>query len=94
MDLADELQRIYDAKINLRISWLVDGGLTVLIGDDDKGYIAEETVPSLADLLPWVQEAIAHFYPESTYAKFLDPEIHERAANRTFTKPRRRSFLG
>jgi hypothetical protein len=31
--LEDELQRIYDSEINVRISWLWDGGIDVRLGD-------------------------------------------------------------
>jgi DNA-directed RNA polymerase subunit RPC12/RpoP len=34
------------------------------------------------------QEAIAHFYPTSTYATALDAGIRERAARRIFSPPR------
>lgn len=87
MDLAAELQKIYDSEINLRIGWLWDGGIEVRIGDDANGFIAAETVASATEILPWLQEAIAHFYPASTYAASLDPEIRERATRRLFTPP-------
>ena len=41
----------------------------------------------MADILGWLQEAIAHFYPDSTYARGLEPELKERAARRIFTPP-------
>jgi hypothetical protein len=47
--LALELQRIYDSEINIRISWLWDGGIDVRLGDDMNGYLAEESVSSR----PW-----------------------------------------
>src|ERR1044071_2618496 len=69
--------------------WLVLGRRRgCLAGDDVNGYLAQETVASLAEVLPWVQEAIAHFYPNSTYAQALDPAISERAAKRLFQPPR------
>jgi hypothetical protein len=40
--LEDELQRIYDSEINVRISWLWDGGIDVRLGDEMNGYLAEE----------------------------------------------------
>jgi hypothetical protein len=52
------------------------------------GYLAEESVGSIADILPWLQEAIAHFYPTSTYASALDADIRDRAARRIFSPPR------
>jgi hypothetical protein len=50
--------------------------------------VAEETVPAVAEIVPWLQEAIAHFYPTSTYAASLSPEVRERAAARQFLPPR------
>ena len=47
MDLAAELQKIYDSEINLRISWLWDGGIDVRLGDEMNGYLAEENVRSV-----------------------------------------------
>ena len=87
MDLG-EFQKIYDSEINVRISWLWDGGIDVWLGDDVTGYLAQETVASISDVVPWLQEASAHFYPNSTYAKSLDPEVKERVANRLFRPPK------
>lgn len=88
MDLASELQAIYDSEINLEIGWLWDGGIEVRLGDRMGGFLAEETLRSTAEIVPWLQEAIAHFYPESTYAKGLDTELRSRAALRLFFPPR------
>lgn len=85
--LEQELQRIYDSEINIRIGWFWDCGIQVRLGDEVNGYLAEEYVSSMADILPWLQEAIAHFYPDSSYAKSLSPEIRERAARRLFRPP-------
>ena len=85
--LEHELQRIYDSEINVPISWLWDGGIDVRLGDEINGYPAEENFLSMADIVPWLQEAIAPFYPDSTYAKSLDPQIRERAVRRPFRPP-------
>ena len=85
--LAQELQRIYDSEINVRIGWLWDGGIDVRLGDEVNGFLAEENVPSITEIVPWLQEAIAHFYPDSTDAKSLDPQIRERGARRLFRPP-------
>jgi hypothetical protein len=50
MDLAAELQRIYDSEINIRISWLWDGGIEVRLGDEMNGFLAEETVKSASEI--------------------------------------------
>jgi len=82
VDVAAELQKIYDSEINVHISWFWDCGIDVRLGDDVNGFLAEESVASVAEILPWLQEAIAHFYPTSTYAASLDAEIRTRAATR------------
>jgi hypothetical protein len=76
-DLAVELQKIYDSEINVRIGWLWDGGIETRLGDDMNGYLAEETVRTVAEIVPWLQEAIAHFSPESSYARGLGPELRD-----------------
>jgi hypothetical protein len=87
-DLAVELQRIYDSEINIQIGWFWDGGVEVRLGDEMNGYVAVETLGSVSETLSWLQEAIAHFYPDSTYASSLDSEIGERAKTRLFEPPR------
>jgi hypothetical protein len=64
-----------------------DCGLDVWLGDEVNGYVAEETVAA-SEIASWLQEAIAHFYPTSTYAASLSPEVRERAAVRRFLPPR------
>jgi hypothetical protein len=70
-DVGAELQAIYDSEINVTLGWMWDGGVRVRLGDEIGGFIAEETVDKVADAVPWFQEAIAHFYLTSTYARSL-----------------------
>jgi hypothetical protein len=79
---------IYDSEINIEIGWFWDGGIDVRLGDKMNGYLAEENVSSVAEVLPWLQEAIAHFFPSSEYAQSLDAEVRERATRRIFSPPR------
>jgi predicted RNA-binding Zn-ribbon protein involved in translation (DUF1610 family) len=88
MDLASELQKIYDSELNVEIGWLWDGNIDVRLGDKMNGFEAEENVGAVEDILPWLQEAIAHFYPQSTYGVSLSPEVHQRAVARIFLPPR------
>jgi hypothetical protein len=88
VDLADELQKIYDSEINVRIGWFWGCGIEVRLGDEMNGFVAAETVPSVSDIISWLQEAIAHFYPESTYAASLEPDLRVRAAIRLFLPPK------
>jgi hypothetical protein len=62
-----------NSEINVEISWLWDDGIEVRLGDRMNGYLAETNVRSVADILGWLQEAIAHFYPNSAYTRGLDP---------------------
>ena len=57
MDLAAELQKIYDSEINLRISWLWDGGIDVQLSDEMNGYLAEENVRSVNEIIPCLQQS-------------------------------------
>lgn len=86
-DLTTELQKIYDSEINIRIGWFWDGGIDVALGDEVGGFVAAENVPSVADIVPWLQEAIAHFYPTSTYPNSLSDDLRPRAKNRLFLRP-------
>jgi len=86
-NLAVELQKIYDSEINVEISWFWDAGIDIRLGDKMNGYLAEDSVRSMAEVVPWLQEAIAHFYPESAYARSLSPEIRDRASRQVFRPP-------
>ena len=89
MDLTQELQKIYDSEINVEIGWMWDGGIDIRLGDRMNGFLAEETVKPVGNIIPWLQEAIAHFHPKSTYAASLDAEITVRAARLLFSVPRK-----
>ena len=77
MDLAIELQKIYDSEINIEIGCSWDGGIEARLVDKMSGYLAEETLTSTAEIIPWFQEAIAHFFPTSAYASTLDAEVRK-----------------
>ena len=74
----------YTGEINVRIGWFWDSGIEVRLGDEMNGYLAEENLRTVDEIVPWLQDAIAHFYPNSTYAASLDPELRSRAAIRLF----------
>jgi hypothetical protein len=66
-NLEAELQQIYDSEINIEISWIGDGPIAVKLGNEFYGFGAEETVPEVSEVLPWLQRAIHEHYPESKY---------------------------
>jgi hypothetical protein len=57
------------------------------LGDEANGFVADETFANTAGILPWLQQAIAHFYPDSSYARTLDPEVRQLSAQRLFRPP-------
>ena len=61
--LQEELQKMYDSEIHVAIGWLWDGSIDVSIGND----AITGNVKTVAEVLPWLQAAIAEHYPESKY---------------------------
>ena len=61
--LETELQKMYDSEIHVDIGWLWDGGIDVSIGNDE----VTGNVRTVAEILPWLQTAIAKPYPDSQY---------------------------
>lgn len=51
------------------------------------GDAPETNVPLVAGILPWLEEASAHFYPDSTYARDLPMEIRDRGRCQTLSRP-------
>jgi hypothetical protein len=84
---APSFRKSTTAKSTYGFSWLWDGGIDVRLGDEMNGYLAEENVRTADEILPWLQEAIAHFFPDSTYAASLDPDLRSRAAHQLFRPP-------
>ena len=61
--LEQELQKIYDSEIHLDIGWLWDGGIDISIGNNE----VTGNVRTVAEVLPWLQDAIAKHFPTSKY---------------------------
>jgi hypothetical protein len=61
--LEEELQKMYDSEIHVSIGWVWDGGIDMSIGlDEITGHVA-----TVAEVLPWLQAAIAKQFSESKY---------------------------
>ena len=65
--LEQELQKIYNSGINVTIWWMCDAGIEVALGNEYAGYDEEGTVQTVAEVVPWLQDAIARHYPDSRY---------------------------
>lgn len=70
---ADELQRLYDSKINFAIETRWDRGFTVRIGDRVNGYVTETTVKTVEDAVTWLRHEARDLFPDSDYVKNLPP---------------------
>jgi hypothetical protein len=55
---------------------------------DTPGFLAEETFSNAARILAWLQRTIAHFYPNSSYTRTLDPDVRQLGTQRLFQPPR------
>jgi hypothetical protein len=64
--LDQELQKIYDSEINVTLR-TGDKDLFVALGNDFTGFSAEGSLASVADVIPWFQNAIHEHYPFSKY---------------------------
>jgi hypothetical protein len=62
--LETELQKIYDSEIHVDIGWRWESGIDVSIGHGDAVI---GNVKTVAEILPWLQEAIAKRFPDSRY---------------------------
>jgi len=58
LDMAVELQKNYDSEINISLNWMWDGSVRVRLGDEIGGYIAEEMVEKVVDVLIWRRNQI------------------------------------
>ena len=85
--LEQELQRIYDSEINVRISWLWDSGIDVRLGDEVNGFLAEENVKSLAEVVLWFRKRLPSSIRNFAYARSLGRDVIERAKRRVFQPP-------
>lgn len=68
MDVFVELQKIYDSEINFSISTFWDDGITVKLGDEMNGFIAETTKDTFVEAIAWLIQQVVEKYPKSVYA--------------------------
>lgn len=50
----DKLQRIYDAEMNISLSWFFDGGIDVSVGDEFNGIRLMANLPTVSDAIDWL----------------------------------------
>ena len=68
-DLEEILSALYESEINASISWLWDGGIDVMLGDELSGYKAEGKVSTFAEATAWLRDQACQHYPDSVFAR-------------------------
>lgn len=70
--MEEELKRLYDSEINVRIDCFWDGGWRVMLGDESNGYKKPDWDScELDEIVPAIRELACKHYPNSDYVKDL-----------------------
>jgi hypothetical protein len=67
--LEEILSALYESEINASISWLWDGGIDVMLGDELNGCKAERKVSTFAEVTTWLRDQACMHYPDSGFAQ-------------------------
>ena len=68
MELGVIIQRLYESEINCEVTTFWDAGLTVKLGDNANGFVAETEVRTSEEAARWLDDAACRHFPESVYA--------------------------
>ena len=68
-DLEEILSALYESEINASISWLWDGGIDVMLGDELSGYKGDGKVSAFAEATAWLRDQACQHYPDSGFAR-------------------------
>ena len=75
MELGKVIDALYDSEINCSVSTFWDGGFTVKLGDEMKGFLAERDCKTSHEAAEYLDQAAREHYPESTYALGKDASM-------------------
>lgn len=68
IDVAKEIDDLYNSELNFRFSAFWDGGIEWALGDDVNGFDADGVERTMTAAVLAVRKAALRFYPDSTYA--------------------------
>jgi len=72
--MEEELKKLYDSEINIRIECFWDGGWRVMLGDETNGYKNPDFhYCELDEIVPAIRELAKKYYPDSKYVRNLNP---------------------
>jgi hypothetical protein len=76
MDLGVVIDALYDSEINCSVSTFWDAGITVGLGDEMNGFVAEKECRTALEGAEFLDRVAREHYPESAYV--LGKEEWER----------------
>jgi hypothetical protein len=68
MELGAIIEALYDSEINCSISTFWDAGITVQLGDEMNGFVAEIECKTTGEAAEFLDRAARQHFPESAYA--------------------------
>jgi hypothetical protein len=68
MELGAVMDSLYESEINCSVSTFWDGGITVRLGDETNGFVAEADCKTSAEAAQFLDTAARHHFPNSSYA--------------------------
>jgi len=69
INVEEILDDLYASEINVKISWLWDGGIDMKLGDPLNGYDAEGKVETMGEVAIWLRDQACQHYPDSEFAR-------------------------
>lgn len=68
MELGAVIDSLYASEINCSVSTFWDGCITVRLGDETNGFVAETDCKTSAEAAQFLDTEARHHFPDSSYA--------------------------
>jgi hypothetical protein len=68
MELGAVIEALYDSEINCSVSTFWDAHITVQLGDEMNGFVAENECKTASEAAEFLDRAAREEFPESAYA--------------------------
>jgi hypothetical protein len=69
MELGAIIDALYESEINCSVETFWDGGLTVKLGDDVNGFVAETECKTSFEAAQFLDRSAREHFPTSSYAQ-------------------------
>ncbi len=67
MDLGAIIDALYESEINCSVSTFWDGGISVKLGDEMNGFVAEKECATFFEAAAFLNQAAHEHFPTSVY---------------------------